>query len=75
MSEVVYRVDSELLTCVTVSKDNLSEDTPIGYWIPALFGNGEYCYFTGEDEAKRALFGILEQNIAVLQKMKHDLMQ
>ncbi len=68
----VYRVDGELLTLKEINSTNLHEDTPLNCWLPVLFGEGYYCYFTNKDEAKAALLAIVDEKMQYLEKLKEE---
>jgi hypothetical protein len=69
----VWRVDTGLLTCVAVNKDNLADNTPFDYWLPVMLGDGHYRYFFLEEEAKLALIEVIDERIAYLQRAKDEL--
>ena len=62
----LWRVDDELLTIEQVKTENLSNYTPIGYWLPVVVGAGCYCYFTDKQKAVEALKVEIEEKIQEL---------
>lgn len=72
MNENYWRVDTGLLTCVSVDKNNLYDDTPIEAWLPALFGDGYYRYYVNEQDAKSSLVEIIDSRIEELENLKRS---
>lgn len=66
----VYRVDNELLTLVEVAKADLHEDTPFDYWLTALYGDGEYCYFTDKADAIEMILKLIDCKIESLKEYR-----
>ena len=57
----VYRVDPlQTNDIVKVDKSNLHKDTPMDMWIPAAFGDGEYCYTETFEQAKEKFVEYME---------------
>lgn len=68
--KTVWRVDNDLLTLREVE---YSEKMPIGEWLPALLGCGEYAYFSTYKEAKDVLVSVIDTEIEALAEMRNAL--
>lgn len=57
----VYQVDPlQTNDIIKVAKSNLHKNTPMEMWIPAAFGDGEYCYTETLDQAKEKFIEYME---------------
>jgi len=60
-----WRVCAEYLTITLV--ENVSDEAPIGQWIPALFSGQPYAYFQSKEFAKETLEGVIKHRMKSLE--------